>query len=78
MSENNKETQQPTPAPVAPQKKSFVDELKKNGSVVITAKTREEIAEMVNNIPAEVKYGAGAVGYDPAQRLYCLQIVLTK
>ena len=78
MSKTEENVQQPAPAPAAPQKKSFVDDLKKNGSVVLTAKTRDELAEMVNNIPADVKYGAGAVGYDHIKRLYFLQIVLTK
>lgn len=46
------ETQQP----------AYVGELLLNGTVTISAKTREELAEMVDNIPAEVHYGAGAVG----------------
>lgn len=41
---------------------AFVEELLKKGSAILRAKTREELAEMVNNIPADVKYGAGAVG----------------
>ena len=49
------ETQQP----------AFVEELLKNGTAVLTAKTREELAEMVNEIPANVKYGVGAVGFNP-------------
>ena len=41
---------------------AFVEELLKKGSAKLKAKTREELAEMVNNIPADVQYGAGAVG----------------
>ena len=78
MSKTEENVQQPAPAPADPPKKSFVDDLKKNGSVVLTAKTRDELNEMVNNIPADVKYGAGAVGYDHIKRLHFLQIVLTK
>lgn len=57
---------------------AFVDELLKNGKAVLTAKTREDIAEMVNNIPAECSYRAGAVGYNHETGTYSLRIDLTK
>lgn len=41
---------------------AYVDELLSNGSALLTAKTREELAKMVNEIPVDVKYSAGAVG----------------
>ena len=44
---------------------------------VLTAKTREELAEMVNDIPADVKYGAGAVGKNPDTGLFSLRIDIT-
>lgn len=40
----------------------FLDELKAKGTVTLTATSREELAEMVADIPADIKYGAGAVG----------------
>lgn len=40
----------------------FLDELKYKGTVILTATSREELAEMVADIPADIKYGAGAVG----------------
>lgn len=43
-------------------KTAFIDELLKNGTVVLTASSREELAEIVDNIPAECKYAVGAVG----------------
>ena len=46
------ETQQP----------SVYDDLLKNGTAVLKAKTRDELAERVNNIPADAKYMVGAVG----------------
>ena len=58
------ETEQPT----------FVEELLKNGTVIITAKTRDELAEMVNDIPADVKYGAGAVGMNPETGVFSLRL----
>ena len=58
------ETEQPT----------FVEELLKNGTATITAKTRDELAEMVNDIPADVKYGAGAVGMNPETGVFSLRL----
>ena len=56
---------------------SFIDELLKNGTTILTAKTRDELAEMVNNIPADCSYMAGAVGKHPETGLYSLRIDLT-
>ena len=58
------ETQQP----------AFVEELLKNGTAVLTAKTREELAEMVNEIPANVKYGVGAVGFNPDAGVFTIRV----
>jgi hypothetical protein len=43
---------------------AFVKELLEKGTAILTAKTRDELAEMVNDIPADVRYGAGAVGFN--------------
>ena len=56
---------------------SYVEELLKNGTAILTAKTREELAEMVNDIPAECHYGAGAVGKNPDTGLFSLRIDIT-
>ena len=40
----------------------YVAELLLNGTVTLTANTPEELAEMVDNIPAECRYAVGAVG----------------
>ena len=40
----------------------FLAELKDKGTVTLTATSREKLAEMVADIPADIKYGAGAVG----------------
>lgn len=58
------ETKQPT----------FVEELLKNGTAILTAKTREELAEMVNEIPADCHYGAGAVGFNPETGAFTLRV----
>ena len=65
--ENTEQTQQP----------DFVRELLEKGTAMLTANTRDELAKMVNDIPADVKYGAGAVGYSPETGLYSLRIDLT-
>ena len=56
---------------------AFVEELLKNGTTTITAKSRDELAEMVNNIPADVHYGAGAVGYNPETGDFSLRLDIT-
>ncbi len=43
---------------------AFIEELLEKGTAILTAKTRDELAEMVNDIPADVRYGAGAVGFN--------------
>ena len=58
------ETQQPV----------FVEELLKNGTVTLTAKTREGLAEKVNDIPADCKYMAGAVGFNPETGVFTLRV----
>ncbi len=68
------QTQEQTTATAA----SFLDTLKEKGTVVITAASREGIAELVNTISADVKYGAGAVGYNHETREYSLRLNLIK
>ena len=69
MSKKTETTETKQPAHVA--------ELLLNGTVTITAKTREELTEMVNEIPADCSYGAGAVGRNPETGVFTLRIDLT-
>ncbi len=55
----------------------YVAELLLNGTVTLTANTREELAEMVDNIPAECHYGAGAVGMNPETGVFSLRLDIT-
>ena len=55
----------------------FVKELLKNGTAILTAKTRDELAEMVDNIPAEVRYAVGAVGHNPETGAFTLRVDIT-
>ena len=56
---------------------AHVAELLLNGTVTLTAKTRDELTAMVNDIPAECSYGAGAVGRNPETGDFSLQLDLT-
>jgi hypothetical protein len=56
------------------QQPAHVAELLKNGTAVLTAKTRDELAGMVNDIPADVAYQAGAVGHNHETGDYSLRI----
>ena len=55
----------------------FLDELKEKGTVTLTATSREELAEMVADIPADIKYGAGAVG-KTVEGVYSLRLDIVK
>ena len=56
------------------QQPAYVEELLKNGTAILTAKTREELADMVNEIPANVRCGAGAAGYNPETGAFTLRV----
>lgn len=57
---------------------AFVNQLQQEGRAILSAATREELAEMVNNIPADCKYGVGAVGQNPESGLFSMQIDIVK
>ena len=60
------------------QRPAYIDELLTNGTAILTAKTRDELAEMVNDIPADCKYGAGAIGKNYETGVFTLQVDLVK
>ena len=65
-------------SPVSTEKQpAYIDELLKNGTTILTAKTRDELAEMVNDIPADCSYMAGAVGYNPETGEFSLRLDIT-
>ena len=68
MSKTKEETQQP----------SVYDDLLKNGTTVLEAPTREALAELVDNIPADVRYAVGAVGRSQDGCTYTLQVDIIK
>ncbi len=68
MSKTKDETQQP----------SVIDDLLKNGTAVLEAPTREDLAEIVNGIPADVRYAVGAVGRKQDGSAYTLRVDIIK
>ena len=60
------------------QQPAHVGELLLNGTAVLEAPTREALAEMVDNIPADVKYSVGAVGRKQDGSAYTLRVDIIK
>ena len=53
---------------------SVYDELLKNGTAILEAPTREALAELVDNIPADTKYCVGAVGRKGDGSAYTIRV----
>jgi hypothetical protein len=68
MSKTNEASQQP----------KYIEELLKNGTTVLYAASREELTEMVNDIPADCKYAVGAVGRKQDGSAYTLRVDIIK
>lgn len=60
------------------QQPAYVEELLKNGTAILSAKSRDELAEMVNGIPADVRYAVGAVGRKQDGSAYTLRVDIIK
>ena len=60
------------------QQSAYVEELLKNGTAILSAKSRDELAEMVNEIPADVRYAVGAVGRKQDGSAYTLRVDIIK
>lgn len=58
------------------QQPAHVADLLLNGTAVLEAPTREALAEMVNDIPADTKYCVGAVGRKQDGSAYTLRVDL--
>lgn len=65
------------PQPTESGSPAFITDLLNNGTTVLTAKTRDELSEMVNNIPADCSYTTGAVGRNYDTGMFTLRIDLT-
>lgn len=60
------------------QQPAYVGELLLNGTAILKAKTREELMEMVNNIPHDCKFSAGAFGRSKEDGTFSLQVDIIK
>ena len=56
----------------------YVDELLKTGTTILAAHSRDELSEMVNNLPASVHYAVGAVGRNPETGAFVLRVDITQ
>lgn len=56
----------------------YVTELLEKGTVILRAASRDEFGEMIDTIPASVRYAAGAVGRNTLTGLFELRIDLVK
>ena len=80
---NQKKTQAENPEVEHPEtvessQPAFVAELLNNGTAILEAPTREALSELVDNIPADCKYMAGAVGRRADGIAYTLQVDIVK
>ena len=56
------------------QQPAYVKELLEKGVVVLSGRSREELAEMLDNIPADCSYYAGCITKSYDTGLYRLQV----
>lgn len=54
----------------------YVTELLEKGTVILRAASRDEFGEMIDQIPSETRYAAGAVGKNTTTGLYELRLDL--
>ena len=53
---------------------SYIQELLEKGTVILRAACRDEFGEMIDTIPASVRYAAGAIQKDTRSGLFLLRI----
>jgi hypothetical protein len=53
---------------------SVYDDLLKNGTAILEAPTKEALAELVDNIPADCKYCVGAMGRKQDGSAYTIRV----
>ncbi len=57
-----------------PKQPAYVEALLNNGTVIFEAKTREELAKMFADIPAGIRYSAGAVTRNKETGIFALRL----
>ena len=68
------QTQQPVAEQPANIEPAYVKELLEKGVVVLSGRSRKELAEMLDNIPADCSYYAGCITKSYDTGLYRLQV----
>ena len=68
------QTQQPAAEQPANIEPAYVKELLEKGVVVLSGRSREELAEMLDNIPADCSYYAGCITKSYDTGLYRIQV----
>ena len=68
-------TEQPEPEDNRP---AYVKELLEKGAVVIFGRTEGELNDILANIPSDIDFTAGAIGYYINKGLYRIQLNLKK
>ena len=62
--------------PEQPQQPAYIAELLEKGTVTLTATNREDFGDLIDAIPAEVRYAAGAIGKNPETGVFSLRLDL--
>ena len=56
----------------------YVTELLEKGTVILRAASRDEFGEMIDQIPAAIRYAAGAIGKNAETGIFSLRLDLVK
>lgn len=62
--------------PEQPQQPAYIAELLEKGTVVLTASEREDFGDLIDAIPADTRYAAGAIGKNPETGIFSLRLDL--
>ena len=60
--------------PQKPEQPAYVEELLTKGTVILRASCRDEFGEMIDTIPASVRYSVGGVGRNRNSGLFELRL----
>lgn len=72
------QVQEPANEAQQTQQPAWLAELLEKGTVILTADNREAFGDFIDQIPAETRYGAGAVGRNPETGTFSLRLDLVK
>ena len=70
------QVQEPANEAQQTQQPAWLQELLEKGTVILTADDREDFGDLIDAIPAEVRYAAGAIGKNPETGVFSLRLDL--